>query len=106
MEGRRGERQRDGEEVVRSKVKLWMRVTWRRWMNHFVTELEGYGSYAPYMFQYYNLMQTHALGNFKEFVRAVGINSAMLIYLNGFENTSNNPNENYARPELVVLIGR
>ena len=73
------------------------------WMNHFVTELDGYGSYAPYMFQYYNLMQTHALGNFKEFVRAVGINSTMLIYLNGFENTSNNPNENYAR-ELFELF--
>ncbi|MDB4281962.1 DUF1800 domain-containing protein, partial [Paraglaciecola sp.] len=73
------------------------------WMNHFVTELDGYGSYAPYMFQYYNLMQTHALGNFKEFVRAVGVNSTMLIYLNGFENTSNNPNENYAR-ELFELF--
>ena len=73
------------------------------WMNHFVTELESYGSYAPYMFQYYNLMQTHALGNFKEFVRAVGVNSTMLVYLNGFENTSNNPNENYAR-ELFELF--
>ena len=73
------------------------------WMNHFVTELDGYGSYAPYMFQYYNLMQTHALGNFKEFVRAVGVNSTMLIYLNGFENTSNNPNENYAR-ELFKML--
>ena len=73
------------------------------WMNHFVTELDSYGSYAPYMFQYYNLMQTYALGNFKEFVRAVGVNSTMLIYLNGFENTSNNPNENYAR-ELFELF--
>ena len=72
------------------------------WMNHFVTQLDSY-NYAPYMFQYYNLMQTHALGNFKEFVRAVGVNSTMLIYLNGFENTSNNPNENYAR-ELFELF--
>ena len=72
------------------------------WMNHFVTQLDSY-NYAPYMFQYYNLMQTHAIGNFKEFVRAVGVNSTMLIYLNGFENTSNNPNENYAR-ELFELF--
>jgi uncharacterized protein (DUF1800 family) len=43
------------------------------------------------------------LGNFKEFVRAVGVNSTMLVYLNGFENTSNNPNENYAR-ELFELF--
>ncbi len=72
------------------------------WMNHFVTELEVY-FYAPYMFQYYNLMQTFALGNFKEFVREIGINSTMLVYLNGFENTNNNPNENYAR-ELFELF--
>ena len=72
------------------------------WMNHFVTELEVY-FYAPYMYQYYNLMQSFCLGNFKEFVRAVGVNSTMLVYLNGFENTKNNPNENYAR-ELFELF--
>jgi hypothetical protein len=83
------------EQSLRAKLTMF-------WMNHFVTELESY-AYAPYMFQYYNLMQTHALGNFKEFVRGVGVNSTMLVYLNGFENTSNNPNENYAR-ELFELF--
>lgn len=72
------------------------------WMNHFVTELEAY-SHPPYLFQYYNTLQTHALGNVKEFVRAIGISSTMLIYLNGFENTNFNPNENYAR-ELFELF--
>ena len=72
------------------------------WMNHFVTELETV-FYAPYLFQYYNMMQTHALGNFKEFVKSVGENNMMLLYLNGFENTSNDPNENYAR-ELYELF--
>jgi uncharacterized protein (DUF1800 family) len=72
------------------------------WMNHFVTEYEDYG-HPPFMFQYYNTIQTHALGNFKEFVRAIGLNSAMLLYLNGFENTNVNPNENYAR-ELFELF--
>jgi len=72
------------------------------WMNHFVTELESV-FYSPYMFQYYNTMQTHALGNYKDFVRTVGINNNMLLYLNGFENTNNDPNENYAR-ELYELF--
>lgn len=74
------------------------------WMNHFVTELETY-FYSPYLFQYYNTIQTHALGNFKDFVHDIGINSTMLIYLNGFQNTNNNPNENYAREffELFTL---
>ncbi len=72
------------------------------WMNHFVTELEVY-FYAPYMYQYYNLMQVNCLGNFKTFVREAGLNNAMLIYLNGFENTNTEPNENYAR-ELFELF--
>jgi len=72
------------------------------WSNHFVTELETY-FYSPYLYQYYNLLETYSLGNFKEFVRAIGINNTMLIYLNGFQNTQNSPNENYAR-ELFELF--
>jgi len=72
------------------------------WTNHFVTELEAY-FYAPYLYQYYKVCETNALGNFKDFVREVGITSAMLVYLNGFENTNFNPNENYAR-ELFELF--
>ena len=34
------------------------------WMNHFVTELESV-FYAPYLFQYYNIIQVNSLGNFK-----------------------------------------
>ena len=72
------------------------------WMNHFVTGLEIY-NYSPYLFQYYNISQTYAIGNFKDFVREIGISSAMLIYLNGYENTNVEPNENYAR-ELYELF--
>ena len=72
------------------------------WMNHFVTELETY-FYSPYMFQYYNTIQTHALGNFKTLTLEMGKSNAMLLYLNGFENTDFNPNENYAR-ELFELF--
>ena len=72
------------------------------WLNHFVTELEVY-FYAPYLFQYYNTIETHCAGNFQDLARAIGINSTMLIYLNGFQNTENNPNENYAR-ELYELF--
>jgi hypothetical protein len=72
------------------------------WSNHFVTQLETY-FYAPYLFQYYNVLQTYALGNFKDFTNAIGKNPAMLLYLNGFENTNLEPNENYAR-ELFELF--
>lgn len=72
------------------------------WSNHLVTRLDTYEC-PSYMFQYYKLLQTHALGNFKDFVREMGISSAMLVFLNGYQNTSAEPNENYAR-ELYELF--
>ena len=72
------------------------------WMNHFVAGLDSY-YYAPYLFQYYNISQTYAIGNLKTFVKEIGACSAMLIYLNGFQNTNTEPNENYAR-ELYELF--
>jgi len=49
------------------------------------------------------MWQTYGLGNFKELVRAVGTDPAMLLYLNGFQNKAGEPNENYAR-ELYELF--
>lgn len=72
------------------------------WHNHFVTEKEVY-NHPPYAYQYWDVLETYALGNFKEFTRAVGISNAMLLYLNGFENSKFSPNENYAR-ELYELF--
>lgn len=72
------------------------------WLNHFVTQIESY-NHAPYVYQYWDILQTHALGNFKTFVSEIGLNPAMLLFLNGFENTNQQPNENYAR-ELYELF--
>ncbi|MEH6407397.1 MAG: DUF1800 family protein, partial [Leeuwenhoekiella sp.] len=49
------------------------------------------------------IIQTHGLGNFKTLVKEIGKSSSMLKYLNGFENTKDKPNENYAR-ELFELF--
>lgn len=72
------------------------------WHNHFVTELREYDC-PSYLYQYFNMLQVYALGNFKDFVHAVGINPAMLAYLNGLQNGKWRPNENYAR-ELYELF--
>ena len=72
------------------------------WSNHFVIEFRDVNQPA-YLYQYYALIQTHALGNFKTFVHEVGLAPAMLRYLNGYENKKNSPNENYAR-ELYELF--
>ena len=72
------------------------------WSNHFVTEYYMY-NHPAYAFRYYNNLQNNVLGNFKEFVRIIGLDDAMLMYLNGFENRNNAPNENYSR-ELYELF--
>ncbi|MCF8465263.1 MAG: DUF1800 domain-containing protein [Flavobacteriales bacterium] len=72
------------------------------WSNHFVTRLEVYQC-PSHMYQYYNMLQVYGLGNFKDFVHAVGISNAMIVFLNSYENTAVSPNENYAR-ELYELF--
>ncbi len=74
------------------------------WHNHFVTRFDVYES-ASYMYQYHKVLEENALGNFKEFVRAIGLTPAMLVYLNGTQNAAGSPNENYAREvyELFTL---
>lgn len=53
-----------------------------------------------------DVVRTHALGNFRELVRASALSPAMLIYLDGHDNKvrhpDERPNENYAR-ELLEL---
>ncbi len=83
------------QNKVRDRLTLF-------WSNHFVTEDDTYRSPA-YQYQYYNLLQLHVLGNFRQFVSDIGVSSAMLVYLNGDENTRDRPNENYAR-ELYELF--
>ena len=72
------------------------------WHNHFVTRLESYGC-PSYFYQYHKVLQERALGDFREFVRAIGLTPAMLVFLNGVQNTRFQPNENYAR-ELYELF--
>ena len=72
------------------------------WSNHFVTEYYDYKR-APYLFQYHSTLQEYSLGNFKDFVSAIGLEPAMLMYLNGYSNKKKAPNENYSR-ELYELF--
>ena len=72
------------------------------WSNHFVVEYLDVNQPA-YLYKYYKLIQENCLGNFQTFVRKMGLAPAMLMYLNGYQNKKNSPNENYAR-ELYELF--
>jgi len=72
------------------------------WSNHFVTELDVYDCNS-FLYQYINCLQRNSIGNFRTFVSEIGLENAMLFYLDGVFNNGNNPNENYAR-ELYELF--
>ncbi|MEO1624752.1 MAG: DUF1800 domain-containing protein [Bacteroidota bacterium] len=72
------------------------------WSNHFVTRHEAYRC-SSYMYKYYRVLEDHFMGDFKQFIYDIGLTPAMLIFLNGAENTRRAPNENYAR-ELYELF--
>lgn len=72
------------------------------WHNHFATETLDIGD-ARYIYKHHMLLRKHALGNFKEFVKEITIDPAMLRYLNGYLNNKNSADENYAR-ELQELF--
>lgn len=80
---------------VREKIALF-------WHNHFVTRFLDYLC-PSYMYEYHKLLQQHAFGNFKTFLKEMGKSSAMLTFLDGRLNYKTVPNENYAR-ELLELF--
>ncbi|RPD96160.1 DUF1800 domain-containing protein [Aureibaculum marinum] len=72
------------------------------WHNILVTRVSEY-RFAGYAFRYFLALQRHSFGNFKTFIREIGLDEAMLKFLNGFDNVVGHPNENYAR-ELYELF--
>ncbi|MBV7532321.1 DUF1800 family protein [Chitinophaga sp. sic0106] len=72
------------------------------WHNHFVTETITVQD-SRYLYQNYLTMHRHALGNFKALTKAITLDPAMLIYLNGYLNSKGAADENYAR-ELHELF--
>ncbi len=92
-------RQQFFDDVKNNKLRERLTLFWS---NHFVTEESVYFC-GSYLVDYYEMLQRFALGNFKDFVHDIGLTSAMLSYLNGFQNTKDRPNENYAR-ELYELF--
>lgn len=83
------------DRSIREKMTLF-------WHNHFATEAADVSN-ANFLYKHVNLLRTKSLGNFKQLVRDITLDPAMLIYLNGRLNTATAPDENYAR-ELQELF--
>ena len=74
------------------------------WHNHFATETNVIGR-AIWCYQNNTVLRKNALGNFKQFIKEVTVNTGMLIFQNGYLNTNVAPDENYGRElqELFVV---
>ena len=81
------------------------------WTNHFGVSYQNMnalpdkapGTYPSHIYRYVKLLMQHGLGDFKELVRRVSKNSAMMYYLNNYNNRAGQPNEDFAR-ELLELF--
>ena len=73
------------QRSIREKMVLF-------WHNHFATETNSIDN--PTMCYKYNvLLRQYALGNFKDMVKAVTMDPAMLKYLNGNDSSKKAPDE-------------
>jgi uncharacterized protein (DUF1800 family) len=76
-----------------------MALVWHDW---FATSNDGVGS-QRLMLQQNQLFRDHAVGSFDKLLLAVTRDPAMLLWLNGSDNSKWSPNENYAR-EMMELF--
>ena len=88
-------RQINQETTIAEKMILF-------WHNHIPIQFFDV-FWSNWDYDYLKKLYTHSLGNFKTLVRDITLDTAMLFYLNGQQNSKEEPDENYAR-ELQELF--
>jgi uncharacterized protein (DUF1800 family) len=89
------------EEMIRTDSPLTERMT-LFWHNHFSTSYRKV-KIIPWMHNQNLILRRHALGNFKDLLKEISMDAAMLWYLDSNKNIRNAPNENFAR-EVMELF--
>ncbi|MED5618145.1 DUF1800 domain-containing protein [Ideonella sp. BN130291] len=86
--------------AIYSPQQLREQMTWF-WFNHFNVH-QGKHALRAAVGDYEEQLRTHALGRFRDLLRASALHPAMLLYLDNAQNAAGHLNENYAR-ELLEL---
>lgn len=73
------------------------------WHGHFTSATGKVLNLSEAFYHQNQTWRRHAMGNFREFLEAVTLDPAMLVYLDMEESNKAHPNENYAR-ELLELF--
>lgn len=81
--------------TIREKMTLF-------WHNHFAAESAAIAD-ARMAYVYLALLRKHCMGNLRDLTKDMTIDPGMLKYLNGYVNSKEAPDENYAR-ELQELF--
>ncbi|TNF30329.1 MAG: DUF1800 domain-containing protein [Deltaproteobacteria bacterium] len=89
------------EEMHKTESPLTERMT-LFWHNHFATSFKKV-KVLPWMYSQNLLLRRHAFGSFKDLLRDVSKDAAMLFYLDSNKNVKGAPNENFAR-EVMELF--
>jgi uncharacterized protein (DUF1800 family) len=84
-----------GNFALREKLSLF-------WHNHFATS-QAKVQNVGHMVRHYELIHSHALGDFRQLLHGMTIDPAMMIWLDTIQSKKGMPNENYAR-ELMELF--
>jgi uncharacterized protein (DUF1800 family) len=84
-----------GKRPLQSRMALF-------WHDHFSVNFSTVQD-VNQMAEYVRVLHTYALGNMRDFVKAIGKNPAMMEFLDTARNRRSVPNENYAR-ELQELF--
>lgn len=80
---------------LREKMTLFLH-------NHFATEMASVKE-SRFLYKHHALLRANCLGNFKNLIKSITTDPAMLLYLNGDSNNKTSPDENYGR-ELQELF--
>ena len=90
------------EQMISTKTPLRENMT-LFWHGHFTSATSKVLNFAQAFYQQNETFRRYALGNFREFLKAVTLDPAMMAYLDMERSNKAHPNENYAR-ELLELF--
>lgn len=89
------------KQMVRTKIPVFEKLV-LFWHDHFATNYTTV-QWAAAMVQQNGLLRQYCKGNFRDFVKAMNKDAAMMVFLDTEDNHKDVPNENYAR-ELLELF--
>jgi len=88
-------------QMINQKTHILEKIT-LFWANHFSTNTKD-RNLPKAVFQFFNILRTYGLSNFRDLVKQITVDPVMLYFLSGYTNVKTAPNENYGR-ELQELF--